>query len=94
MQAVKGFISDGVFTPSYETAIPNQAEVILVFAASSINAQSAAVTVTSFDEIRRQARIEGLKKIKAALDEVDDEDLIDFPKQGAMKLPHEYAWND
>ena len=92
MQAVKGRISNGLFTPSYETTIPSHAEVILIFADAWLKPQ--ATTSSCFDEVQKQARIEGLKKVKEALAQIDGEDLSDFPKQGLMKLPHEYSWAD
>ena len=92
MQAVKGHISNGFFTPSYDAKIPNHAEVILVFVESLIKPEQSPVTAISSDEALRQSRIEGLQKIEAALELIDDEDLSNFPKQGLMKLPDEYPW--
>jgi len=92
MQAVKGHISNGFFTPNYEVKIPSHAEAILVFTDSLFKPELPLTTTTSYDETRIKSRIEGLKNIEAALALIDDEDLFDFPKQGLMKLPEEYPW--
>ena len=94
MQAVKGHISNGFFTPSYDAKIPNHAEVILVFVETLLKPELSSITATFSDETQRQARIEGLRKIEAALELIDDEDLSNFPKQGLMKLPDEYPWSE
>jgi len=94
MQAVKGFISNGVFTPSQGAVIPSYAEVMLVFMETLTSPVSPTEKTTHFSESQIQERIEGLNKIKAALNQIEGEDLSDFPKQGAMKLPLAYAWDD
>jgi len=92
MQAIKGYLSNGVFVPRDNVAMPPYAEVIVVIAEAHNDLYSG--IATSFDDADRQARIEELDKIKAALELVDDEDLSDFPPQGLMKLPQDYHWFD
>jgi len=82
MQSVNGYLSNGRFTPSDEISLPSYARVKLVIEE---------VLMSKSNELQRQARIDGLKQIEAALELINDEDLSDFPKQGLMKLPQDYA---
>ena len=93
MQAVQGYLSDGWFTPTDEIMLPRRAKVKLVIE-EILTDQTAEILPFKISEEERQARIDGLKKIEAALNLIDDEDLSDFPKQGLMKLPQDYAWSD
>ena len=94
MQAVKGYLSNGLFTPNDEVTLPNYARVELVIKEVIEKPHSAEILSFKLNESETQARIDGLKKIKAELDLITDEELSDFPKQGLMKLPQEYAWFD
>jgi len=84
MQAVKGYLDNGVFKPSDGVELPGYAKVILVIE----EAMSKTVTMPNEKwEEERQARMKWLDTIEAELDLIDDEDLSNFPKQGMMKLP-------
>jgi len=94
MQAVEGYLSDGWFTPNSKIVLPRHARVRLVIEEIIEKPKTAEILTFNIDESEKQARIDGLKEVKAALELIDDEDLSDFPKQGLMKLPHDYAWFD
>ena len=93
-QAVKGYLSNGWFTPNDGVVLPSHARVRLVIEEVLEKPQPSETLLFKPDDSAKQARIDGLEKIKAELELIDDEDLSDFPKQGLMKLPHEYAWFD
>jgi len=95
MQAVKGYLSNGWFTPTDEVKLPNHARVrIIIEEVIERPPLESIVSYNTITDAERQARIDGLNKIEAALDLIDDEDLSDFPKQGLMKLPKDYPWFD
>ena len=94
MQAVKGYLSNGWFTPSDGANLPNHARVSLVI--EEVIEKPHAVEALQFkiSEAERQARTEWLDRIEAQLELVTDEDLSEFPKQRLMKNPEDYAWFD
>jgi len=92
MQAVVGYLSNGRFTPNDEVVLPSHARVRMVIEEVIDAPKHAEILPFKLSEAERQARMERLDKIEMALELIDDEDLSDFPKQGFMKLPHEYAW--
>ena len=94
MQAVKGYISNGWFKPNDGFELPSYARVMLVIEEVMEKPMKAEMLPFKMDDAERQARIDGLNKIEAALELIDDEDLSDFPKQGLMKLPQDYPWFD
>jgi len=94
MQAFQGYLSDGRFTPTDKIALPRHAKVRLIIEEIIEKNQTAESPSFRLSEAEKQARIESLKKIKADLELIDDEDLSDFPRQGLMKLPQDYAWFD
>ena len=94
MQTVKGYISNGWFKPNDEFELPSYARVMLVIEEVIEKPVKAEMLPFKMDNAERQARIDGLNKIEAALELIDDEDLSDFPKQGLMKLPQDYPWFD
>jgi len=94
MQAVKGYLSDGLFTPFNKVVLPRNIEAMLVFVDSSIAPMSPESTAEPyFSKSEIQARMEGLKRIEATLELAMDEDLSNFPKQGLMKTSYE-DWAD
>ena len=94
MQAVKGYISNGWFTPNDGVVMPSHARVKLVIEEVIESPQPAEILPFKSEEAEMQARIDWLKRIEAALELSKDEDLSDFPKQGLMKLPEDYGWFD
>ena len=94
MQGVQGYLTDGWFTPTDEIMLPRRARVRLVIEEEIIIEQATEMLPLKLTDEEKQARLEGLKKIKADLALIEDEDLSDFPQQGLMKLPHDYAWHD
>ena len=89
MQAVKGRLSNGWFTPNDGVALPNQIEAMLVFWETTAEPQSTETLEITASDVEKQARIDWLNRIEAALELTDDEDLSDFPKQGLMKVSYE-----
>ena len=94
MQAVKGYLSNGWFTPINKVVLPRSAEAMLVFVDSStVPITTELIAEPYFSESEIQARVEGLKRIDATLELAKDEDLSDFPKQGLMKTSYD-DWAD
>ena len=89
MQAVKGYLSHGRFTPFNKAFLPNQTEVMLIFADTDTKPLSIESTESYFNEFEIHARVESLKRIEAALELAKDEDLSDFPEQGLMKVSYD-----
>jgi len=92
MQAVKGYLSNGWFTPIDKTILPRQARVRLVI--EEIIEKPQSVEALSPDELEKQARIYWLNKVEDSLALARDEDLSGFPGQGLMKTHEDYAWLD
>ena len=86
MQAVKGYLSNGWFTPNDGAVLPNHIEAVLVFGEGTKKPQLRSESDT-------QARMERLNRIEAALALSRDEDLSNFPKQGLMKVSYD-DWLD
>ena len=91
MQAVKGYLSNGWFTPTTNVVLPSHTEVLLVFVDSDVPTLES--TESHFSESEIKARVEGLKRLEAALALTADEDLSNFPKQGLMKTTYD-DWAD
>ena len=97
MQAVKGYLADGRFTPIDSVKLPDRVRAILVFHDESVQ-ESAQTEPRDFwhkfdcmtDESKieeRQTRMEWLNRLKQALADSAGEDLPDFPSQELMKEP-------
>jgi len=83
MQTVKGYLSNGTFTPDGDVVLPRFAWVSVV-----INEVMEKVPLQ--DSVAgSQARLDGLMQVKAAIALARDEDLLNFPKQGSMRISFE-----
>ena len=89
MQAVKGYFSNGWFTPSDNVVLPNQIEAVLVFDETITEPLITEAVSYDFREAEKQSNINWLNQIKKSLELSRDEDLSDFPKQGQMKLSYD-----
>ena len=89
MQAVKGYLSNGLFTPRDAVVLPSHAEVVLIFGETAEED-----TAEPLSEAERQACKEWLDEMDVLLELSRDEDISDFPKQGLMKSLEDYAWFD
>ena len=94
MQAVKGYISNGRFTPNDEFILPNYARVMLVIEEVIEGPAIKELSSDDADDTVRQARADWLNRVEAMLALSMDEDLSNFPKQERMKSPEDYAWFD
>ena len=92
MQAVKGYISNGWFTPTNEFKLPSYARVMLVIEEVIEEPDNKGVSLESADDTVKQARINWLNRVEEMLALSMDEDLSNFPKQGPMKDPEDYVW--
>ena len=90
MQAVKGYYSNGKFTPSENVSLPSQIEAVLVFGEPVL--QYSPTATKSIEVSDKKKRMDWLNRIEAALELARDEDLSEFPEQGSMKPPQDYAW--
>ena len=68
MQAVRGYINNGLFEPLDNFIMPIYAKVLVVIEEEK-----------TIDDPERQARIDGVKRIEAMIAMSMDEDLSDFP---------------
>ena len=91
MQAIKGYLSNGRFTPYDDVALPVRIEAVLVF--GETEHKPTEMLQFDFIETEKQARISWLNKIKKSLELSRDEDLSNFPKQGMMKSSYD-DWFD
>ena len=94
MQAVKGYISNGRFTPNDEFMLPNYARVMLVIEEVIENPTGKELLSDKADDSAHQARVEWLNRVESLLELSMDEDLSNFPKQELMKNPNDYTWFD
>ena len=88
MQAVKGYLSNGWFTPNDGAVLPSKTEAVLVFGETTTEPRSAEI-----HEVEKQDSIDWLNRIKKSLELSRDEDLSNFPKQGMMKVSYD-DWLD
>ena len=94
MQAVKGYLSNGRFTPHDGTGLPRHARVVLFIEEVMDKPQSPDMLPLNRDEANKKARVDWLSKIESMLELSRDEDLSNFPKQGIMKNLEDYPLYD
>ena len=81
MQAVKGYLSDGQFTPMNGDVLPSRAQVIVIIE-----------EVLPFDSKRKiereyEARMKWLKRLHESVDDSMDEEPLDFPPRSREMRP-------
>jgi len=94
MQAVKGYLSNGWFTPNDRVILPHHARVVLVIEEVVEKPQQADNFPFKSGEMEKQTRIAWLDGVEALLELSRDEELSDFPKQEMMKNLEDYPWLD
>ena len=93
MHVVKGYLSNGWFTPNENVVLPDQIEAVLVFGETTLTSRSAETIAFDLSEAEKQASINWLVQIKKSLELSRDEDLSNFPKQGMTKVSYD-DWLD
>ena len=98
MQAVKGYISSGRFTPTDGTVLTDHAHAVLVINDINTNPQQKKSTEDFLSELsklakeakeeERQARKEWLARLRQARQLAAGEPLPDFPPRTLMGDPH------
>jgi len=91
MQAVKGYLTNGWFTPVDKVKLPNHIEAVLVFGDKIETLQPE--NEHALNEPEMKACIDWLNQVKASLELSRDEDLTNFPKQGLMQTNYD-DWVD
>ncbi|MCL2224698.1 MAG: hypothetical protein FWB96_07005 [Defluviitaleaceae bacterium] len=96
MQAVSGYLSNGLFTPNDGAELPNHARVKLVIEEVLEKPQSAEIVPFKLSDAEREARLEGLKNVERLLELSRDENILleNFPKQGLMRVDYGEEWFD
>ena len=94
MQAVKGYLSNGWFTPNDGVGLPRHARVVLLIEEVIDKPRSADMLPLKQDEADKKARIDWLNRVEAMLELSRDEDLSNFPKQELTKNLEDYPWYD
>lgn len=92
MQAIKGYLSNGLFTPSDEVGLPSHARVVLIIEEEIDKPKQTLPFIP--DEADKKARTDWLIKVEEMLKQSRDEDLSYFPRQETVKNPEDYPWFD
>ncbi|MCL2189376.1 MAG: hypothetical protein FWC16_13730 [Defluviitaleaceae bacterium] len=79
MQAVKGLVTEGRFTPANNTPLPHYAHAILII-------EETPLPTPKEDDM--QARLAWLEELRLAREYAKDEPLPPFPPRTPMELPH------
>jgi len=97
MQAVSGYLYNGLFRPYDGATLPRHARVRLVIEEimdeASEKPDATEMLPFKMSEAERQAKLDGIRQVEKLLEFSRDEDLSDFPKQGLMKVSYD-DWLD
>ncbi|MCL2361022.1 MAG: hypothetical protein FWC73_04305 [Defluviitaleaceae bacterium] len=92
MQAVKGHISNGVFTPLDNFNMPSYAQVILIIEEVFAKVNQPDTLLSPSVDNEALTSIAWLDKVEALLKQSRDEDISDFPTQETIKNLNDYPW--
>ena len=86
MQAVKGYLTDGQFTPLNGDVLPSRAKVIIII--EEIVQKANELISFAVEENELKARRAWLKRLRESVEDAMEEPLLDFPARSkAMRPP-------
>ena len=94
MQAVKGYLSNGWFTPNNGAELPSHARVMLVVEEIIERNHETEILPFESDDAKKQARIDWINRVESLLELSRGEDLSNFPRPGLAKSIEDYPWFD